>query len=274
MALASAITPAIPARTFMRRLPRWSLCPSPHPSSVPALLAGGGLGDAGHVGHHPRLAGDGHLAALVGDLVGAVPGEARADARRAPRLLALVAAGAERVGPLRAVEAGPGLEEVLLGGDQALAAVVGEVQARPQGDRLGGARLGAVAAVDAAHQVDLVADGIALAGRHGVLRVVLGGADGDAAHRAGAGAELAADALLHAVVVAVQDVAAAVAGRGRLLLLRPLQGDRLAEHVLQGERHALDQLFDHRDAPPAPGKRRSAAGFLTSSPPGWPPPLR
>ena len=76
------------------------------------------------------------------------------------------------------------------------------------GDGLGGAGLHAEVAVDAAQVVDLVDEAVALAGRHRVVGRVVGAADVDAPGRAHAGAQLAADALLHAVLVPVEDVAA------------------------------------------------------------------
>ena len=87
------------------------------------------------------------------------------------------------------------------------------------GDRLGRAGLDAQVAVDAAQVVDLVDEAEALAWRGRVLRVVVGAAHVDALRRAHAGAQLAADALLHAVLVAVEHVAAVQAlGLGDLLV--------------------------------------------------------
>jgi hypothetical protein len=52
-----------------------------------------------------------------------------------------------------------------------------------------------------------------------VLGVVLGGLNIDAAHRTGPGAELATDALLQAVVVAVEDMPTPMPRRDRMGLL-------------------------------------------------------
>src|SRR5690606_36215070 len=76
------------------------------------------------------------------------------------------------------------------------------------GDRLGRAGLHAQVAVDAPEAVDLVDEAVALAGRHRVVGRVVGAAHVDAAGRAHPGAQLAADALLHPVLVAVEDVTA------------------------------------------------------------------
>ena len=62
--------------------------------------------------------------------------------------------------------------------------------------------------MDAAQVVDLVDEPEALARRRRVVRIVVGAAHVDALGRADAGAQLAADALLHAVLVAVEDVTA------------------------------------------------------------------
>ena len=62
--------------------------------------------------------------------------------------------------------------------------------------------------MDAAQVVDLVDEAEALARRRRGVGVVVLAADVDALGRAHAGAQLAPDALLHAVLVAVEDVAA------------------------------------------------------------------
>jgi len=132
-----------------------------------------------------------------------------------------------------------------LGHHGALATVLGQLEARAERDRLGRARLGAVAAVDAAHEVDLVPLGISLPGRDRILRIVLGREDVDAPHRTRGGAQLAPDASLEPVVVPVQDVPPSMTRRHRLLLLRILNRDRLRAHLAERERQALQQLFDH-----------------------------
>src|ERR1700712_4087178 len=140
------------------------------------------------------------------------------DLDRGPRLLAFLA---ER----RALE-GLG-EQHLLGEDEVVTGVVAHLEVVAHRDRVERARDLAVAAEDAAAQVDLVDRGVALAGRHAVLRRVLGGDHADAVGRAGGGAERAADALLEArVLEAVELVAAAEARVDRPLLLRVLDRHR------------------------------------------------
>src|SRR5581483_11437378 len=84
----------------------------------------------------------------------------------------------------------------------------GELEQLRLGDGLGGAGLDAEVAVDAAQVVDLVDEAVALARRDGGVGRVVGAPDVDALGGADTGAELAADALLHPVLVAVEDVAA------------------------------------------------------------------
>src|SRR5207248_9586981 len=81
------------------------------------------------------------------------------------------------------------------------------------GDRLGGTRLHTQITVDAPQVVDLVDEAVALAWRDGIVGRVVGTAHVDAPRRAHACAQLAADALLHAVLVAVEDVATVEAQR-------------------------------------------------------------
>src|SRR3989440_4919074 len=112
-------------------------------------------------------------------------------------------------------------QQHLLGEDQVGAVVVRQLVVVAHRDRVERAGDLAVAAEDAATEVDLVDRGVALAGRHSVLGVVLSGDDADAVGRAGGGAERAADALLQPrVLEAVQLVAAAEAPVDRRLLLR------------------------------------------------------
>src|SRR5262245_22164251 len=114
-------------------------------------------------------------------------------------------------------------EQHLLGEDQVRAVVVGHLVVVAHRDRVERARHLAVAAEDAAAEVDLVDLGVALAGRDPVVRVVLMRDDPDAVGRTGRGAERAADALLEArVIEAVQLVAAAEPRVDRRLLLRVL----------------------------------------------------
>ena len=126
-------------------------------------------------------------------------------------------------------------EQHLLGEDEVGAVVVGELEVVAHRDRVERAGDLAVAAEDAAADVDLVDRGVALAGRDAVLGRVLGGDDADAVGRAGGGAQRAADALLEAgVLEAVELVAAAEA--------------RVDRHLLLGVLDRVDALDDAREA--------------------------
>src|SRR4051794_10956719 len=118
-------------------------------------------------------------------------------------------------------------EQHLLGEDQALAVVVGHLVVVAHRDRVEGTGDLAVAAEDAAREVDLVDRREALAGRDPLAWDVLGGDDPDAVGRAGGGAERAADALLEpGVLELVQLVPAPEARVDRRLLLRVLDSHR------------------------------------------------
>ena len=110
-------------------------------------------------------------------------------------------------------------DQLVLGVDRVAPVGEAELEQLALGDGLGRAGLDAHVAVDAAQVVDLVDEAEALARRRRVGRVVVGAAHVDALGRADAGTQLAADALLHAVLVAVEDVAAVQAlGLGDLLV--------------------------------------------------------
>src|SRR6185437_11810396 len=76
---------------------------------------------------------------------------------------------------------------------------------------------------------------VPLTGGHRVVGWVVEAPDVDAVSGAHPGAQLAADALLHAVLVAVEDVPSVLARLLRLLLLRVLPGDPGPGEVLQGQ---------------------------------------
>src|SRR5271166_2376492 len=118
-------------------------------------------------------------------------------------------------------------QQHLLGEDQIRAIVVGELVVVAHRDRVERTGDLAVAAEDAAREVDLVHSRVALAGGDSVLRSVLGRDHADAVGRTGGRAERAADALLQArVLEAVELVPAPKARIDRGLLLRVLDRDR------------------------------------------------
>ncbi len=136
---------------------------------------------------------------------------------------------------------------------RAFPAVVGQLVLVGHGQRPGRARLDAQPAQDAAQVVDLVDAAVPLAGREPLLRRVVRALDVDRVRRAGPGAQLAADALLQPVRPPVELVAAVEPGRGRLLLLRVLDGVDLLEHGLEGDAEPLDR---------SPGSQAPVTSFV------------
>src|SRR5215470_9712344 len=139
-------------------------------------------------------------------------------------------------------------EQLLLGPDQALPVVVGELVVVGHGQGPGGAGFHAQPAQDAAQVVDLVDDAVPLARRVALARRVIGALHVDGVGGAGPGAQLTADALLQPIRPAVQLVTAVEPRRGGLLLLRVLDGVHLLEHLPEGDAEALDgaQELRHR----------------------------
>src|SRR5215471_3440777 len=154
-------------------------------------------------------------------------------------------------------------EEHVLRVDLVVAVVLRDLELVAEGDRVERARELAVAAEDAAAEVDLVDPRVALAGRDTVVRCVLGSDDPDAVRRARGRAERAADALLEPVLVRVQPVAAAETRIHRPLVLRVLLRDRLLEDLLEGDPEALQRLDRLRAHPPNPTTRAAVTTAFT-----------
>jgi hypothetical protein len=135
-----------------------------------------------------------------------------------------------------------GREQHVLRVDQVVARVLGDLVLRLERDRVEGTGELAVAAEDAAAEVDLVDPRVALACGDAVRRGVLLGDHPDAVRRARGGAERAADALLEPVLVPPESVPAAEARVDGPLVLRVLLRDRLLEDVLERDPEALDRV--------------------------------
>ena len=133
-------------------------------------------------------------------------------------------------------------QQPVLGVDQPLPVVVGQLVLVGHGQRPGRARLDAQPATDAAQVVDLVVLAVPLAGRVALLLGVVTALDEDRVRRAGPGAQLAADALLQAVGMPVQLVTAVVAGRRRQRVARIVLGDHRLEHGGEGDAETLDGI--------------------------------
>src|SRR3954454_2561769 len=136
-------------------------------------------------------------------------------------------------------------QQHLLREDEVGAVVVRHLVVVAHRDRVERARDLAVAAEDAARQVDLVDGGVALAGRDAVVGRVLGRHHADAVGGAGRGAEGAADALLEPrVLEAMQLVAAAEARVHRRLLLGVLDRHRTLDEAGEGRLEAAQRLAE------------------------------
>src|SRR3954451_16104250 len=136
-------------------------------------------------------------------------------------------------------------EEHLLGEDQVGAVVVGHLVVVAHRDRVERARDLAVAAEDAARQVDLVDGGVALARADAVGGVVLRGDDADAVGRARGRAQRAADALLQpGVLEAMELVAPAEARVDGHLLLGILDRLRLLDEALERRLQPAQRLAE------------------------------
>src|SRR5437763_6711113 len=144
-------------------------------------------------------------------------------------------------------------QEHLLGEDEIGAVVVGELVVVAHCDRVERARQLAVAAEDAARQVDLIHGGVALARGDAVGGGVLRGHHADAVGRAGRGAERAADALLEpGVLEAVQLVTTAEARVHGHLLLGVLHRDGPLGDAPERRPHAAQRLAE---GAPRPARR-------------------
>ena len=107
-------------------------------------------------------------------------------------------------------------------------------------DGVGGARLHAISAEDAAVVIDVINLGVAFAAADAQLCRVLGRFDIDALRRARGRAQETGDAFFQAVLIALQLVDAAKAlleFRGRV---RVILRDGRIEHLPEGDAHAFD----------------------------------
>ncbi len=168
------------------------------------------------------------------------PGPATTPPRRAVVVL-LVVAQAHRV-RRRLHARQQRREQLLLGEDQVCPVVVGELVLVGHRQRAGRAGLDAQAAQDAAQVVDLVDAAVPLPGGEPLVVGVVRALDVDGVGRAGPGAQLAADALLQAVGLPVEQVPAVEPRRGGLLVLGVLLGVDLLEHRPEGDAEPLDRV--------------------------------
>src|SRR5580704_11738436 len=106
---------------------------------------------------------------------------------------------------------GPGFQELFFAIDQGVDVVGGQLDAVAVGDGVGGAGFYAVTAKNAAGIIDVVSFRIALACRNTIGGGIFRGFDVDAIRRTGCGAEKTAYALFVTVLVALENMDAAIA---------------------------------------------------------------
>src|SRR5439155_11515276 len=133
-------------------------------------------------------------------------------------------------------------EEHVLRVDQVVARVLRDPVLVAERDRVERTGELAVATEDAAAHVDLVDACVAFAGRDTVLGRVLLCHDAYAVRRARRGAERAADALLEAVLVAVEAMPSAETRIDGPLVFRVLLRDRLLEELPERDGETLDAV--------------------------------
>src|SRR5690606_7419587 len=168
-------------------------------------------------------------------------------------------------------------EQLLLREDQILPAVPRQLVLVAHGQRTGRARLDAQPAEDAPSVVDLVHLRVPLARRVAILLAVVRALDVDRVRGARPGAQLAPDALLQPVGVAVEDVPPVVARGDRLGPVRVRRRDDLAEHVREGHAETLDRVEDLAHVTPPcsrwcrrPGLRCRPGRRPAAPPAAWP----
>src|SRR5271157_2876847 len=140
-------------------------------------------------------------------------------------------------------------QHVFLAHDQIGGVQRGQLKAVAVGNGVGGAGFNAVAAEDAAVVIDVVDLGVALGRRDAKGLCVLGGLYIDAIGGAGGGAEEAGHAFFQAVLVALQNVGAAIAlledsSAQRAFSVGIVFNLRGREDLPKGDAHALGDAFD------------------------------
>ena len=137
-----------------------------------------------------------------------------------------------------------GFEELFFAIDHGIDVVGGELESVTVGDRVGGAGCDAGSAKNAARIIDIVDSGVAFGGGDAICFGIFGGLDIDAARGTGCGAKKAGDALLEAVLIALQNVDAAIARLKMHGLVRIIFGGRLSPKIAKGDAEALGQRRD------------------------------
>jgi len=138
----------------------------------------------------------------------------------------------------------PRLEELFLAKEQRVYIVGGELNAVAVSNGVRGAGLDAVATKDAARIVDIVGLRVTLAGRDALRFGVFRRFNVNAIRGARRRAQIAGDALLEAVLVALQDVDTAIARLHARRDFRKILGGSFAEHGPQSDAKAFEERHE------------------------------
>jgi len=134
---------------------------------------------------------------------------------------------------------GPRFKELLFAIDQSIDVVGRQLDIVTVSDRVGRTRFHAVAAKNTSRIIDVVNLGVALTRRYPVCFRVFRGFNVNAIRRARRGAKKTPNAFLQAAFIAVKDVNAAIARLEMHRLIRIILGDRLPEHITEGDTEPL-----------------------------------
>jgi hypothetical protein len=137
-----------------------------------------------------------------------------------------------------------GFEELFFAEDHGIDVVGGELESVTVGDRVRGAGFDAVSTKNAAGIIDVVDAGVAFGGGDAIGFGIFGGFDIDAARGASCGTKKASDALLESILVALQNVDAAIARLKVHRFVGIIFGGRLSPKIAKGDAEALGQSRD------------------------------
>ena len=137
-----------------------------------------------------------------------------------------------------------GFEELFFAIDHGIDVVGGELESVTVGDRVCGAGFDAVSAKNATRIIDIVDSGVAFGGGDAIGFGIFGGLDIDATRGTGCGAKKAGDALLKAVLIALQNVDAAITRLKMDGLVGIIFGGRLSPKIAKGDAEALRESRD------------------------------
>ena len=137
-----------------------------------------------------------------------------------------------------------GFKELFFAIDHGIDVVGGELESMTMRDRVSGAGFDAISAKNATRIIDIVDGGVAFGGGDAICFGIFGGLDIDAARGTGCGAKKAGDALLEAILIALQHVDATITRLKMHRLVGIIFGGRLSPKIAKGDAEALGQSRD------------------------------